>query len=612
MANTSLNNSSGFASKERRIAFYVIIGLFGALFIGRLAQLQILQGSTLKQESDAQAIKQIRVVPYRGNMYDREEKLIVKNEGSYTITLTPIDFKNESLPLLTKILGIDSTQIYKEINSSKYYSKFSQIKIYRDASHDIVAQIEEYNHLLPGIDVLIESKRLYDFEANMAHILGYTREISAEQIEDRPYYKPGDIIGQTGLEKSYERELKGQEGYRWVAVNTLGQRVASFDNGKNDINAQNGFDLFLSIDIDLQKKAEELLEGKRGSIVAIDVNSGEIIAVASKPDFDPRDFTGRIPAELYRSLSNDEGKPLFHRAVMAQYPPGSTWKMLIALAGLQEGIIDENSTFLCVGGYNLGSHFINCHGSHGNISLRRAIQTSCNAYFNQLAIKLGIEKFAKYGEMFGFGRDTKIDLPNEFDGLLPTREYLEKRYGKNGVSKGRLANFGIGQGEVLATPMQMAVYTAMIANSGKHIQPHLVKGIYNNYTHKKELIDYKEEYLPIDKKHFKIVKKAMFDVVNSGGGTAGAARISEVKVCGKTGTAENPHGKDHAWFVSFAPYENPEIALVVFVENAGFGGSVSAPIAKKFYRSYFKLDTIKTEPEIIDEFPIDSTQIVEN
>lgn len=601
-----------FASKPRRITFFFIIALFAAAFIGRLAQLQIIQGSEFRLASDTQAIKKLRVLPYRGIMYDRNEELIVRNEGSFSITLTPIDFKKEALPLLTSILGIDSATIYKEINSSKYYSRFSQIKIYRDAGPEIVSQIEEYNYLLPGIGILIDSKRLYDFDANMAHLLGYTREISAKQLERMPYYNPGDIIGQTGLEYSYESELRGKEGTEFVAVNNFGQKVASFDKGESDLQAHNGFDLYLTIDIELQKIAEDLLKGQRGTIVAIDVKTGGLIALASKPDYDPRDFSGRIPASLYAKLSTDDARPLFHRAIMAQYPPGSTWKMLIALAGLQEGIINENSTFLCVGGFQIGNHFINCHGSHGNVAVSRAIQGSCNAFFNQLAIKLGFDKFYEYGSMFGFGQESGIDIPNEQTGLLPSRKYLTDRYGGNAVSKGRMANFGIGQGEILVTPLQMAVYTATIANNGKYIQPHTVSAILNHYTNKKENISYKSHQIPIESKYFELVKKAMFDVVNTGGGTAGSARLEDIDVCGKTGTAENPHGKDHSWFVCFAPYENPEIALAVFVENAGFGGSVAAPISKEFLNAYFTPDSLRGNKPAPDQFPLDSAQIANN
>lgn len=612
MAISILNDSSNFASKQRRTTFLIIVVLFMGLFMGRLAQLQIIEGTIFQSASESQAIKKVRVLPYRGNMYDRNNNLIVKNEGSFSITLTPNDFKKESMPLLTNILKLDSNEIYKEILNRKKYSKFTPIRIYRDASPEIVAQIEEYNHLLPGIEILTDSKRLYDFNANMAHLLGYTREISAKQIENKPYYKPGDIIGQTGLENSYENELRGKEGYEVIAVNNFGQKVATFATNQNQTNAYNGSDLYLTLDLRLQKVAEDLLKNKRGTLVAIDIHSGEIIAMVSKPDYDLREFSGKIPAKLYQELSNSKGKPLFHRAVMAQYPPGSTWKMLIALAGLQEGIITKNSTFLCVGGYSVGNHFIKCHGAHGNVALERAIQGSCNAYFNQLAIKLGFEKFYEYGRMFGFGMNTGIDLPSEKRGLLPTREYLENRYGKHAVSRGRLANFGIGQGEILVTPIQMATYTAAIAAEGILIQPHLVRAIHNPLTDKIEEINYRYNQIPIKKEHFAAVKKGMWDVVNLGGGTATNAKLWDIDVCGKTGTAQNPHGDDHAWFVSFAPYKNPEIAVVVFVENAGFGGSVAAPIARDFYNAYFHPDSLKLPTTPIDEFPFDSTKIATN
>ncbi len=583
---SSIGETPDFASKSRQKAIRAIIWIMAVAFILRLAQLQLVQGSEYKLESDAQAIKRVRVEPFRGNMYDRNGELIVHNEPSFTITLTPNEFRREAMPLLCDILGMDSTEIDQIVKRYSNYSPFVPIKIYRDAGTQIVSQIEEYSDMLPGIEASVESKRLYEFIGNWAHLLGYSREITKSQLEKYPYYNPGDVIGQSGIEQAYEKFLRGQEGIKFVAVNKFGQQVASFDNGKRDLAASNGFDLYLSIDAKLQDKAEELLQGRRGAIVAIDPSSGEVMALASKPDFDPRQFSGKVSPQLFSELANDPASPLLHRAVMSQYPPGSTWKMLIAIAGLQEGVINENSTFVCQHGFTFGGRLYKCHGSHGAISVRRAIQTSCNAFFNQLALKLGQEKFEKYGKMFGFGQPTYIDIPNEKKGILPTREWLTKNYGQGGVSRGRLINYGIGQGEILATPLQMAVYTAAIANEGTYYQPHVVRGVENHWTHKIEEISFYKKELPINKSIFKIVKDGMFDVVNHGG-TGGGSAIPGLDVCGKTGTAENPHGQDHAWFVCFAPKDNPKIALCVFVENAGFGGQVAAPIARELLMQYF-------------------------
>jgi len=586
-----INRSDFFTSTTAKRVFKAAIILVAGIFIFRLAQLQILQGSEYRGVSQMQAIKQVRIAPFRGNMYDRNGILIVHNEPSFSITITPYEFDKEIIPLLSKLIAVPEDEILNTLDKYKNYSPFEPVKILRDASFDVVSKIEENNDILPGVDVVVEPKRLYEFEGNMAHLLGYTREITRGQLEKYKYYRPGDIIGQSGLEQTYEPFLRGREGIQFVAVNKFGQKVSSFNNGQQDIPPNNGFDLYLTIDVKLQELAEKLLAGKRGAVVAIDPQNGEVLALASKPDYDPRAFSGRVPADLYKQLSEDPWSPLLHRAIQSQYPPGSTWKMLVGIAAMNEGIIDENTTIYCPGSFTFGNRSYKCHGAHGAVSLRNALKASCNVYFYQLGLKIGMENLQKYGEMFGFGQKTFIDLPNEKTGRLPTVEWLEKVYGKGAATRGRLVNYGIGQGEILVTPLQMAAYTAAIANEGTYYQPHLVRAIKNNISNKIEPVSYASRKLPIDKRIFKFVKDGMYDVVNSPGGTAYYARLYNIEVCGKTGTAQNPHGKDHAWFVCFAPKENPKIALVVLAENSGFGGAVAAPIAKQLLEAFFHPET---------------------
>lgn len=614
----SIKNSDKFASSTYRRVFKAAIIFVAIIFILRLAQLQLLQGSEYRDVSQAQAIKQVRIAPFRGNMFDRNGVLIVHNEPSFSVTITPYEFDRNLIPFLSKLIGIDSSEIINTLERYKNYSPFEPVKILRDAPFDVVSRLEENNDILPGVDVIIEPKRLYEFEGNMAHVLGYTREITRSQLDKYKYYRPGDIIGQSGLEQTYEPFLRGREGVQFVAVNKFGQKVASFNNGQRDIPPNNGFDLYLTIDIKLQELAEKLLEGKRGAVVAIDPQNGEILALASKPDYDPRAFSGRVPADLYKKLSEDPWSPLLHRAIQSQYPPGSTWKMLVAIAAMNEGIINENTTIYCSGSFTFGNRSYKCHGAHGAVNLRNALKASCNVYFYQLGLKIGMENLEKYGKMFGFGQKTFIDLPNEKIGRLPTVEWLEKVYGKGAATRGRLVNYGIGQGEILVTPLQMAAYTAAIANEGTYFQPHLVRAIKNNVSNKIEPVSFASKKLPIEKRIFKFIKDGMYDVVNSPGGTAYYARLDNVEVCGKTGTAQNPHGKDHAWFVCFAPKENPRIALVVLAENSGFGGAVAAPIAKQLLEAFFhpetfdknkiyipkdqSNDTIPENPDIESEF----------
>lgn len=603
----TIGESLSFAMpSRRRVAKLFVLGV-SFIFILRIAQLQILQGSEYRSVSESQAIKKVRIEPFRGNMFDRNGILIVHNEPSFSVAITPYEFKEEAMPLLSKILNVTPEEIHKTLKRYSTYSPFIPIKVFRDADFRIVSAVEEQADYLPGVDILVESKRLYEFEGNMAHLLGYTREITRAQLDKMKYYNPGDVVGQNGLEQSYESFLRGREGIQFVAVNKFGKRVFSFDNGKKDIPANNGFDLYLTIDIKLQELAEKLLAGKRGAIVGLDPNTGEVLVLASKPDYDPRSFSGRIPAELYRQLSTDPGSPLLHRAIQSQYPPGSTWKMLVAIAAMNEGIIDENTSIFCPGSFTFGNRSYKCHGAHGHVSLRSAIKSSCNTYFYQLGLKIGMENLKKYGDMFGFGDKTFIDLPNEKKGRLPTVEWLEKIYGKGGASRGRLVNYGIGQGEILTTPLQMAAYTAAIANEGTYYQPHVVRASRNNLAGRVEPFSFSSRKIQIRPEIFKYIKDGMYDVVNADGGTARYARMPNIEVSGKTGTAQNPHGQDHAWFICYAPKENPKIALVVFAENSGFGGAVAAPIAQQILTAFFYPDSIGKSNIVIPKQPSDSS-----
>ena len=582
-SNPSWNNANFAATERKNIAKIIVVLIFVA-FTTRLVQLQVLDYGIYSERTQTQAIKKIRTAPVRGMMFDRNGKIIVQNVPNFTVTVVPNEFRNESMPLLADILQMDSTEIYDALKNSR--NRFNPIRILRDAPQNIIARIEENFDYLPGVEIIIDSKRIYDFSCNMAHVIGYTREITREQLQRLQYYRPGDMIGQNGLEQTYEDLLRGRDGINFVAVDNIGRRVDAFADGKNDITPSNGFGINLTIDIDLQELAEQLLTGKRGAVVAIDPNNGEVIICASKPDYDPRLFSGRVPAEIYNQLYNDKSHPLLARALQSQYPPGSTWKMLIALAALQEGLITENSTILCRGGYQIGDRTVRCHSACGHINVRAALRSSCNTFFCELAVRLGMERFEKYGKMFNFGRRTEIDLPFEARGRLPTREWLQRRDKSRRNFTGMLANYGIGQGEILTTPLQMAAYTATIANGGIYFQPHLVKSVYNQITGKIEDLHFDSKQIPIDRKHFNTVKDGMWSAVN-GGGTGSGVAISGLNICGKTGTAQNPHGKSHSWFVAFAPRENPQIALCVMIENAGYGSAVAAPIAKRIFHEFF-------------------------
>lgn len=585
---TTVSDGSGFGSPLRQRIFFWLVFSMAIVYVGRLAYLQIIQGNVYRVKAETQAIKQVKIEPFRGNMIDRNGHYIVQNAPGFSVTVTPYEFNDESCKHLSAILDVPQTQIWQEVRKAATFNKFAAAKIPsgRDVSFEVISAIEEQRDDLPGVDIIIDPKRLYAFDGNAAHLLGYTREVSEWQLKSLgDSYDPGDVTGQTGLEKAYEPFVRGTKGFQFVAVNKSGQRVASFNDGKSDQAALEGSDLYLGLDIELQELAEKLMAGHTGGVVALDPNNGEILCYVSKPDFDLRNFTGKTSRTYYNQIHDDKGVPLFNRVSMPIYPPGSTWKPLMALAGLQEGIITDKSTLYCAGGFTFGNRTCKCHGGvHGAIDVNRAIASSCNAFFNQIAVKLGVERFHQYGSMFGFGQKTRADITEEARGILPSRAYMNKAYGERGWTNYALVNWGIGQGEVQVTPLQMVTYIAAIANEGTLYQPHAVRAMYNKQLKQRQNVSYDSQKIPIENRHFKTVKNAMRQVVTNG--TARIADIPGFDVCGKTGTAETKQG-DQGWFVCFAPKDNPRIALVVTVERGGFGGVVAAPIVRKLLEKFF-------------------------
>jgi len=596
MSNQISSFNPNFASATRYKIFLVLLSGIALLFIGRLVKLQLFEFSDYSVKAQTQAIKSLEIEPFRGKIFDRNGVLFLHNSPAFSVTVTKKDFRRESMPLLSDILNTTPEHIDSIINKYKSY-KFIPIKIAKDVDFQTVALIEEYKDYMPGVDIQTEFKRLYDFEGNMSHVLGYTREINREELDRMPGYKPGDEIGKNGLEKWYEDELHGDEGSKMIAVNKWGEKMYDYEEGRKDILPTNGFDLNLAIDMNLQKVAENALGGNRGSVVAIDPRDGSIIVFVSKPDYDPRKFSGRIPAEFYDSLANDPGKPLLHRAIQAAYPPGSAWKMLVAAAALEEGIITRDTKFHCAGGVSYGGRLAKCMGTHGSIPVEIAIKKSCNSFFYTCGIKLGVEKLIEWGKKFNFGADTGIDLPNEHSGTYHSYEVLKKLHGGK-VYGGTALNFSIGQGEINVTPLQLAAYVSTIANNGTYYQPHIVKSIYNNKLKMETPLNYRSRQIlnhnnsPLSEETWGILKKGMWNVVNDPGGTGSKARLEDIEVSGKTSTAQNPHGQPHAWFVCFAPYDNPTIAMAVLVENVGGGGQNAAPVARQVLDCYFHPDSV--------------------
>lgn len=589
--------SEHFASVQRTTIISVTIIIFTAVLVFRLFQMQILHQTTYENKSAGNSIKSVEQIPLRGAFYDRNLKLMVNNVPAYTLRITPADYDQRLNSVLEAILDVDNGYIDSVLDQFKGFSKYMPVKIKRGISFDVVGWLEENSLNLPGVDYIVEMHRGYPGGINCSHIFGYTKEISQRQLnEENDYYKMGDNVGANGLEKNYENLLRGEKGNKYVLVNAQRKEVASFNDGAEDINAVKGKDLILTIESSTQKVAEEEFKDKKGALVAIDPGTGEILALVSSPEFDLNMFSLTTSKNVLDSLYKDPGKPFFNRATMSANSPGSTYKMLAAIAALDMGIITTSTTFYCAGGVDFG-RFFKCHGVHGNVNVVTAIEKSCNSFFYKLILKIGLDKWAEYCKRFGFDSKTGIDIGEESPGLIPDSKYYEKKYGPD-WPRGILLSLAIGQGEVSVTPLQLAKYTSLIANNGVTYQPHLVKGYINEEGIANEL-SFKRIDVGIKQDIFDIVKKGMFLVVH-GEGTATQLRYSDYEIAGKTGTVQNPHGKDHAWFVAFAPFDNPKIAVAVIVENVGFGATYAAPIAKKVIETY--LNSLKNNSPVNIKF----------
>lgn len=565
--------------------------------------MQILNQEAYEEKSADNSIKAIEQIPFRGVFYDRNLKVIVDNIPAYTLRITPSDYDPKLNPLIDKILGSDSGYVATILKKNRIYSKYIPIRIKRGVGFEVVSWIEENQEHLPGVDYIVEMQRGYPIGIKGSHSFGYTKEISPNQLsKEKDYYVPGDYVGHNGIEKQYEKDLRGVKGFNYVLVNSKRKEIGKYKEGSQDKNSIKGKDLVLSYDADVQKVAEEKMIGKRGAIVAIEPKTGEILALVSAPDYDLNQFSYVTSREFLQELYNNPDKPSFNRATMSLKPPGSTFKMLAAIAALDMGIITPSTTINCGGGFTFG-RFFKCHGNHGSVNVVHAIEKSCNSFFYHLIYKIGLDKWKEYALKFGFASKTGIDIGEEAAGFIPGENYYVKMYGEK-WPRSIMASLGIGQGEVSVTPLQLAKYVALIANNGKSFQPHIVKGYLDDKT--RQIIPYKfpEITTGIKQEVFNIVKEGMFLVVN-GSGTATHIKMTDIDISGKTGTAQNPHGQDHALFVCFAPAEDPKIAIAVVVENVGFGGTHAAPIAKAMIEAYLKKETLKK-----NELKKDDNQII--
>jgi penicillin-binding protein 2 len=589
-----------FGSHERRRTLTIAVLAMFALLMLRLYQLQLLYHVEMDKKSEENSVRALVKDPVRGYIYDRYGKLIVDVGPSYSVTLVPAEFEKRNIPLLSSILQMEPQALDDRIARARIYSPYLPARIKRDVDMKTLAAIEEHMTTLRGVSFQVESKRVYPTPAHASHLLGYRREISDVQLSDATdSYRQGDLVGVAGLEARYEQKLRGIKGFEYVSVNSKGQIIGSFEDGKRDVTAKEGDDLLLSIDVGLQAFAESLMTNYSGAIVAMDPRDGGLLAFVSKPDYDPSIMSGVTPADIWSELQTDPSKPLFNRASLTRYPPGSTFKMVLAAAALQEGIIDENFRIHCTGGFRFGNRVFKDLHVHGTVNVVEAIQKSCNVFFYQLMLKVGFDKWTEYGRRFGFGQATNTDTGEETTGLLPSTQYYDSRYGKGKWTQGYLVSLGIGQGEVGVSPLQMVRYAAALANGGIVYRPHAVELVRSKETGKIEAVPHDSTLLGLSSHVMELIRDGMQRVVHAPGGTGALARIPGVISGGKTGTAENPHGKDHAWYIGFAPFDNPKIAVAVLLENSGFGGVKAAPLAGLVMEKYLYRELIRNKPKAV-------------
>ena len=567
------------------------------LFIFRLAYLQ-LSNDFYKSASNNNAIQELAVYPERGLIFDRNGKLIVSNQPMYELVLIPENLSEFDTLELTEILGMNKDNLINKITDAFNYStKIPSIiksQITREQNALIQEKIWKYN----GFYLVKKSTRDYIYPI-ASNIIGYIGEVSPTEIERDKYYKKGENIGKQGIEKFYENDLRGAKGKKFLQKNRFNKIIGPFNNSKNDIPAKESNNLTLTIDAELQKYAEELMKNKKGGIVVIEPQTGEVLSLVSAPTYKLSKLLGNNRSENYNTLLRDTiNQPLFDRSLQAQYSPGSPLKVLNALIGLQEKVIDNNTSFKCDGGhYYARNAFMRCHNTPGTISdLKTGIYNSCNTYFAKTYKRIiekyespaeGIDSWSNHLKSFGLGDYLGYDLPIGKTGFIPESGYYDRLYGENRWGASTIISNSIGQGEVLTTPIQMANIVSAIANRGFYIQPHFVKKIENN-----QVKSFEKRYTSINKENFDIVIDGMFDVVEKG--TARIAKVNNLKIAGKTGTIENftiinnerKQLTDHSTFIAFAPVENPKIAISVFIENGYWGSRWAAPIASLIIEKY--------------------------
>ncbi len=573
---------------------FIIIAIFlvtGLIFVARLFFLQVVDPS-YKLSASKNILRYITDYPARGLIYDRNGELLVYNEPFYDLMVIPGQVRDIDTTEFCGLMGITRDFFDRRMKQAKEYSLYRGSVFVRQISKNSYAYIQEKLHKFPGFYVQPRTLRNYTYPV-AAHTFGYVGEAGPGIINNNPYYKAGDYIGISGIEKHYEEQLRGEKGVRIKVVDVLSREIGSHQRGRFDTVPTAGKDLYTTLDINLQLYGERLMQNKIGSIVAIEPSTGEILALVSSPSYDPNLLVGRARTQIYRKLQRDTLNPIFNRALMAQYPPGSVFKVVNTLIGLQENVVQPGTRLSCPGYYSSRGITVRCRNHPSPIDLIESIKYSCNTYASILFrnvieqddfenIKESFTNWRNYLTSFGLGNVFDNDLPYALSGLIATSDYYDRIYGTNGWRSLTVLSLGIGQGELGTTPLQLANIAATIANRGYYITPHVVKAIGNpdsintKYNEKNQTA--------VDKEHFNVMAEAMFQVVEEG--TGRFSRIEDIEMAGKTGTVQNPHGENHSAFIAFAPKDDPKIAISVIIENSGYGATWAAPLASLMIEKY--------------------------
>ena len=587
--------SGGFSQNDsptHRGQLYLFIGIVTALFLllaVRLFYFQVISGEEYRAHSERNRIRPVVLEALRGLILDRNGVVLAENSPYYTIAAAPFETSDETVDYLAELTGRDAEAIRGRIRDPSI-NRFNPIPVQRNVSFEIASRVEEHLLDLPGVLVQITPGRMYGMGTLASHALGYVSEISRQELEERTEagYRSGDIIGKLGVEKSFEHHLRGQNGLEFMEVNARGEELGPLP-GMPVLLPETGNNVYLTLDSRIQAVAEEAIpDSLAGALVAVDPMTGAVIAIASKPGYDPNLFTEWIPQDAWDALRNHPMKPLLDRTRDGQYPPASTMKIVTAGAALEEELVTPSTLFRsCNRGYQFGNRWAGCWTSgHGSMPFREAMTHSCDVYFYQVGVLLGLDRWGQYARGFGFGAPAGFDAGDEQGGLVPDAAYYDPA--RNRLwTPGKILNLAIGQGELLVTPLQMAMMTAAVANGGLLYKPYILDRVESPEGEPVETGEPGDKgRLPVSPETLRLIQESMIAVVNEG--TARSARLPYAQLAGKTGTAENPHGLDHSWFIAYAPAEAPRIAVAAVMENAPSGAAV--PVVRRVIDAWLSLE----------------------